>query len=88
MSNDTRSKLVATFLRHGQVKLAECLDLSEAEVSRKMNDAGWKLEQIAKALDFVGARVISGTEDVVIIARDEYTALRTLARKSLESIGE
>lgn len=86
---ETRSRLVAALLRNGSVKLANELGLSEGEVSKKINgESGWKLDQLAQAFEFVGARVIPGTEDAVIISRDEYTALRTLARKSLESIGE
>ena len=82
---ETKSHLIAALLRHGQVKLAEHLDISTPEVSRKINgDNGWTLEQLAKALDFVGAQVIPGDDSIVVMRKDEVIALRTLARISLE----
>lgn len=85
MSNDTKSRLIAALLKHGQVKLAEELGISTPEVSRKINgDNGWTLAQFAKALDFVGARIIPGDETIIVMRRDEVTALRTLAKKALQ----
>lgn len=77
--------MTTALLKHGQVRLAEHLDISATELSKKINgENGWRLEQIAKALDFVGAQVVPGDEDIVIVKRGEWLALRTLARKSLE----
>jgi hypothetical protein len=89
MSNETKSHLIAVLLTHGQVKLAECVDVSASEISKKINgDNGWTLEQLAKAFDFVGAQVIPGDETIAVVKRDELIALRTLARKSLQGDGE
>ena len=83
---ETKSHLIAALLRHGQTPLAEHLDISAPEVSRKINgDNGWTLEQFSKALDFVGAQVIPGDDSVVVMRKDEAIALRTLARIALES---
>lgn len=79
-------KLVAVLLRHGQVKLAETWDVSSAEVSRKINgESGVKLEQLAAALEMVGASIVEHNQ--VVVDADELEALRTLARKSLERRG-
>lgn len=82
---ETRSRLVAALLRNGSVKLANELGLSEGEVSKKINgESGWKLDQLAQAFEFVGARVIPGTEDVVIVSTKEYDALRALLILSMQ----
>lgn len=84
MSNQTKFSITTALLRHGQVRLAECLDISASEVSRKINgEAGWSLDQLAKAFDFVGAKVLTDG-DAVVVSKAEWEALRTLARKSLE----
>lgn len=76
-------RLVTVLLRFGQAKLAEVWDISSAEVSRKINgESGIKLEQLASALEMVGARIVE--HDQVIVDADELEALRTLARKALE----
>lgn len=84
MSNETKFRITTALLKRGQVQLAEHLDISASEVSRKINgDAGWTLDQLAKALDFVGAKVVPDG-DMVMLPKAEFDALRTLAKKSLE----
>jgi hypothetical protein len=81
----TDTRLATILLRHGQSRICELLHLSPSEVSRKVNgDAGWTLEQLAAVIDDVGAQVIPGDEDVVVIPKTEWLALRTLSRKALE----
>lgn len=85
MSTETESRLIAALLKHGNISLAQEMGISSAEISRKINsENGFTLRQLAKALDFVGAQVIPGDENIVVVKRDEWLALRTLARKSLE----
>ena len=85
MGEETKFKLTTALLKHGQVKLAEHLGISSTELSKKINgENGWKLEQIAAALDFVDVHLIT-EGDLVLVSKDELEALRTLARKSLES---
>lgn len=86
MSEETKFRLTTALLTHGQAKLADHLNVSATELSRKINgDNGWTLTQLAAALDFVGARVIPKDESLIVIPKDEFEALRTLAKKSLES---
>ena len=75
------SKLIPILLIHGQAKLAEALQLSQSELSRKINgENGWKLDDLEKALDFVDVS-ISSNDSSVVIDKDEYAALQTLAKK-------
>lgn len=82
---EMKSNLIAALLRHGQAELGKHLQLSDSETSKKINgESGWKLEQLADALDFVGARIIRGDEDLVLISREELNAYRIFARKYTE----
>lgn len=86
---ETKFQLIAALLRKGAGPLAEHLEVSEGEISKKINgENGWKLEQLAKAFDFAGAHIVRGDEDVVCIPREEYNAYRVLLRKSLQGDGE
>jgi hypothetical protein len=86
MHNEAKFKITTALLKHGQVKLAEHLDISASEVSRKINgEAGWTLDQLAKALTYVGAQIVPDNEKVVMVPKAEWEAMRTLAKKSLES---
>jgi len=82
---DTQLRLATMLLRHGQPRICELLKLSPSEVSRKCNgESGWTIEQLALVIDDVGAQLIPGDEDIMVVKRSEIVALRTLARKSLE----
>ena len=82
---ETKLRLATMLLKHGQPRICELLGLSPSEVSRKVNgEAGWTLEQLALVIDDVGAQVIPGDQDIVVVPRSELLALRTLAKKSLE----
>lgn len=85
----TGKDLALLLSRKGQKVLSEALDLSIAEISRKLADQpdhGWTLEQMVKALDAVGLRVVSQeTQDGMIsIPRDELIALNLLAKRYLD----
>lgn len=80
-----RAELVAALLRHGQAELGKHLKMSDSELSKKINDgSGWKLSQIAEALEFVGAQVVVSDGSKVVVSAQTLDALRTLARQELE----
>lgn len=84
----TGKDLALMLSRKGQKTLAEALDLSIAEISRKLSDQpdhGWSLEQITKALAAVGLKVVSqdDQDSHISIQRDELTALNLLASRYL-----
>lgn len=76
--------LVAALLRLGNAELAKHMDWDGPELSQRLSNAkGWKLEQFAKALVFVGAQILPGDGTKTVIDTTELTALRTLAAKYL-----
>ena len=73
-------KILATKLT--QQKVAEILNVSQQEASKKINgENGIKLPQLAQLLDAAGVQL--ATNDDVVIPRDEYSALMTLSKKAL-----
>lgn len=79
-----RTELVAVLLRHGQAKLAEVLGESDASISQKINNGkGWKLEDLARALVYVGAQILPGDGTKTVVDTKELEATRTLAEKYL-----
>lgn len=89
MSEQTKFRMTTALLKHGQARLAEHLEISPTELSKKINgENGWKTEQIAKAFDFAGIQILPAEEELMVVKRDEWLALRTLARKSLEPLDD
>lgn len=91
----TAADIALILSRHGQTRLAEALGLSTAEISRKLTDKpdhGWTLEQLAAALDFVGAEIALPDDSTVKIQRDELYSLHLVAaryhEKWLKDIGK
>lgn len=83
MPSKMHLKLTMMLLRHGQGKLSEVWGIGTSEVSRKLNgETGIKLDQLADALEAIGADLVMGDESIVI-PREEYEALKTLAKKGL-----
>ncbi len=83
MPSETEMMLSNMLLRQGQAKLAQVWGISSSEVSRKLkSETGIKLDQMADALDAVGARIVFADEHT-IVPTDEYEAIETLARKAL-----
>lgn len=85
MSMEMKFQLTTALLKHGQVRLAEHLGISSTELSKKINgENGWKTDQFAAALEFVGQQLFD-PETETKISNEELAALRTLAKKSLEN---
>lgn len=81
----TERILSNALLKKGQTALAEIWDVSASETSRKLNgETGIKLSQLAAALDAVGAKIVFEDEHIVV-PREEYYAIHTLARKALST---
>ena len=79
---DTKSELISLLLRKGQVKLAEALDISAAELSRKVNgETGFTVEQWGKALDFIDVQIVPG--DSKVLSREKYKALLQFAADAI-----
>jgi hypothetical protein len=80
-----REQIIAALLTKGQLALAEHLNLSTAEMSRKIaGEHGFTIDQIAQALDFVGAAVVARGDDRILVSRDELQALNLLAKRYLD----
>ncbi len=83
MPSETELVLSNALLRQGQAKLAQIWGISSSEVSRKLkSETGIKLDQMADALDEVGARIVFDDE-YTVVPTDEYQAIEILARKAL-----
>lgn len=83
--SNTKQRLTTALLRYGQVKLAEIWDVDTSEVGRRLNgQRNVSLDDFCKALDGLGMELITPDQNAVPVPKDEWIALRTLARKSLE----
>ena len=86
LGKELKFQLTTVLLTHGQSDLASHLGISSTELSKKINgENGWKLEQIAAALEFVGAKIVPADHEIVVLPKDYFDALKTLAKKSLEN---
>ena len=84
-AQDTKYLLMTVLSTEGQRKLAEALDISASEVSRKINgDSGFTIEQLAKGFDLVGAKILPRDENLVVVSKAEYSAIRLLAHKQTQ----
>ena len=80
---NTKSKLIALLLSKGQVKLAEALDISTSELSRKINnEKGFTIQQWARALDFIDVQIVPAKS--LVLTPEKYKALLTFAAAALE----
>ena len=83
MPSETLMILNTALLRKGQAELAKVWKVGSSEVSRKLkSETGIKLDQMADALEAVGARIVFD-EEYAVVPMDEYLAIKTLARKEL-----
>lgn len=83
----------ATFLRalaeHGQSAAASATGVSESRLSRWKNadssqGGGLLLREVAALIDELGLYLGRATDaDVVVVSRDDYEAIKTLARRAL-----
>lgn len=80
-----KEQMITALLAKGQLALAEHLNLSTAEMSRKISgEHGFTIDQIASALEFVGASVVTRGDDKILVNRDELQALNLLAKRYLD----
>ena len=80
-----KEQLIAALLTNGQQALAELLDISQAEMSRKISgEHGFTIDQFATALEFVGAAVVSRGDEKILIDREELKSLNLLAKRYLD----
>lgn len=79
---NTELKLFKILNNVGQQKIADLLGVTQQEASKKLNgENGFKLTQLAQVFDAGGIQ-LAGRGDVVI-PKDEYDALKVLAKKAL-----
>jgi hypothetical protein len=83
--NDTKQRLTTALLRLGQSKLAEVWGVDASEAGRRLNgQRNIPFDDFSKALDALGIEIATPDQNAVVVPRDEWLALRTLARKSLD----
>lgn len=83
--NDIRQRLTTALLRMGQQRLAEIWQVDASEAGRRLNgQRNIPFDDFCKALDALGIEIVTQDQNAVTVPRDEWTALRTLARKSLD----
>lgn len=80
--NDTEMLLMRHILRAGEQHVATRLGLKAASICRKVNGSeGWTLRQLGQLLPLLGLRITESVAD-----DEEIEALKTLARKYLETL--
>ena len=83
--SDIRQRLTTALLRLGQQRLAEIWKCDASEAGRRLNgQRNIPFDDFAAALDALGIDLATPDQNAVIVPKDEWNALRTLARKSLE----
>ena len=81
---DTHAKLLQLLMMHGNKHVAEILEISESEASRKLSgDTGIKLKQLAELFDDLGIK-LAGKNDVVV-SKAKYSSLVELSAQQLET---
>mgnify|MGYP001570474927 CR=1 FL=1 len=84
--SDIKQRLTTAFLRMGQQRLADIWKCDPSEAGRRMNgQRNIPLDDFCSALDALGIDIVTPDQGAVTVPKDEWLALRTLARKSLES---
>ncbi len=82
---DTRQRLTTALLRMGQQKLADIWKVDASEAGRRLNgQRNIPFEDFCKALDELGVELVTPDQEAVTVPKNEWTALRTLAKKGLE----
>lgn len=83
--SDTRQRLTTALLRMGQQRLADIWKCDASEAGRRLNgQRNIPFDDFCAALDVLGIEIVTPDQQAVTVPKDEWTALRTLARKSLE----
>lgn len=83
---DIKQRLTTALLRLGQSALADIWEVDTSEAGRRLNSQrNIPFDDFAKALDALGIELVTPDQNVVTVPKDEWLALRTLARKSLET---
>jgi hypothetical protein len=84
--SDIRQRLTTALLRLGQQRLAEIWKCDTSEAGRRLNgQRNIPFDDFAAALDALGIDLATPDQNAVIVPKDEWNALRTLARKSLDN---
>jgi hypothetical protein len=84
--SDIRQRLTTALLRLGQQRLAEIWKCDASEAGRRLNgQRNIPFDDFAAALDALGIDLATPDQNAVIVPKDEWNALRTLARKSLDN---
>jgi len=84
--SDTKQRLTTALLRFGQSKLADVWGVDASEAGRRLNgQRNIPFDDFVKALDALEIEFATQDQNAVIVPKDEWIALRTLARKSLDS---
>lgn len=82
---DTRQRLTTSLLRMGQQRLADIWKCDPSEAGRRLNgQRNIPFDDFCAALDALGIDIVTPDQNAVTVPKDEWLALRTLARKSLE----
>ncbi len=83
--SDTRQRLTTALLRMGQQRLADIWKCDPSEAGRRLNgQRNIPFDDFCAALDALGIDIVTQDQNAVTVPKDEWMALRTLARKSLE----
>lgn len=87
-TREIQSRVLRALADHGQRAVAEAAGISETRLSRwKSGDAaggGLHLSEVASALAALRLAVVDAAGgETVTVTREEYDALRTLARRAL-----
>lgn len=84
--SDTRQRLTTALLRMGQQRLAEIWKCDASEAGRRLNgQRNIPFDDFCSALDALGIDIVTPDQQAVTVPKDEWLALRTLARKSLDN---
>ena len=84
--SDLKQRLTTGLLRMGQQRLADIWKCDPSEAGRRMNgQRNIPLDDLCTALEAMGIDIVTPDQNAVTVPKDEWLALRTLARKSLES---
>ncbi|HEY4530941.1 MAG TPA: CII family transcriptional regulator [Luteimonas sp.] len=83
-SRQVEAAILRALADKGQSKVAEATGISETKISRFKSDGGLSLHEIAGLLSGLGLAIIdTGNTEVATIPREEFDALRVLARRAL-----
>lgn len=91
MTAEKANKITTTVLRaladRSQTATATAADITESRLSRWKNaddnGGGLHLSEVARVMAALGLAVVETEADLIAVTREEYDALKTLARKSL-----